>query len=58
MLEWYDALFRDERMREIDPFGYGMGLAIGYVLIPAVLLFLASIVVWEVVVWARRRSSS
>ncbi|QPL14440.1 membrane protein [Streptomyces phage EhyElimayoE] len=41
--DWYDAFFRDERMREIDPFGYGMGLALGYVIIPATLLALLTV---------------
>lgn len=40
---WYDAIFRDEQMREVDPFGYGMGLAIGYVIIPAALLAMMTI---------------
>jgi hypothetical protein len=37
-VEWYDDIFRDPEMARIDPFGYGMGLALGYVIIPAVLL--------------------
>lgn len=40
-MNWYDSIFRDEAMCEVDPFGYGMGLAIGYVIIPDALLALA-----------------
>lgn len=48
--DWYDAIFRDERMREVDPFGYGMGLAFGYVIIPAILVtftFLLAHAAWR-----------
>lgn len=52
-MDWYDAIFRDEQMREVDPFGYGMGLAIGYVIIPGLLFVLALILV--ATAWRARR---
>jgi hypothetical protein len=46
-MDWYTSLFSDERMRATDPFGYGVGLAFGYVLVPLVLLGLIGVVLWH-----------
>jgi hypothetical protein len=45
VLDWYFGLFRDERMREVDPFGYGMGLAFGYVIIPGAMVAVMAMVI-------------
>lgn len=52
-MEWYDDIFRDPEMARVDPFGYGMGLALGYVIIPAALLGLVLFLGYRV--WASRR---
>lgn len=52
-MDWYNSIFRDEQMREMDPFGYGMGLALGYVIIPALLFALALLL--AVNIWRARR---
>lgn len=46
-MQWYHDIWHNQDMYEVDPFGYGMGLAVGYVLVPAVLLFLMAILAYE-----------
>jgi hypothetical protein len=48
IIEWYRSLFEDPAMREADPFGYGMGLALGYVIIPMVMVAALVAVAWPV----------
>lgn len=51
--DWYADFFRDEAMREADPFGYGMGLAIGYVIVPGIIAALVLAVMYAA--WKRHR---
>ncbi|MEU6674790.1 FeoB-associated Cys-rich membrane protein [Streptomyces sp. NPDC046925] len=48
-MSWYTEIFRNQEMRQVDPFGYGVGLALGYVIIPALLVAIAVVIVWSLV---------
>lgn len=48
-MEWYIDYFRDEHLRIVDPEGYALGLTVGFVLIPLVLI--AAIVMIVVYFW-------
>lgn len=52
---WYDAIFDNRDMAAVDPFGYGMGLAIGYIIIPVMLAALAVVITWQLI--QKRRSA-
>jgi len=51
-MSWYTHIWHNEQMRVADPFGYGMGLVIGYVLIPVLLAGCLGLGVW---IMARRK---
>lgn len=50
-MSWYTHLWHNEQMRTVDPFGYGIGLVIGYVLIPVLIVGFLGLGVW---IMARR----
>lgn len=48
-MKWYTDFFRDEWLREVDPFGYALGLVLGFVLIPALVVLVVvfvSALIW------------
>lgn len=49
-MNWYRSVWVDEEMRQVDPEGYGMGLALGYVVIPALLLALVGWIIFQLLV--------